>query len=76
LAHDGPTTFEEKSLTLHHTRYNKEAKKLQIKKINIKNKKVIEKWSSEVDVIGLGPSRIFKLHLITNDVLAYSITEQ
>jgi hypothetical protein len=28
LACEGPTIFEEKSLALHHTRYNKEAKRL------------------------------------------------
>jgi hypothetical protein len=28
LAHEEPIIFEEKSLTLHHVRYNKEAKKL------------------------------------------------
>jgi hypothetical protein len=61
---------------LHNTKYNKEAKKLQIEKNHVKNKKVTEKWSSEVDVSIVGPSGILKLHLTIGDALAHSITEQ
>jgi hypothetical protein len=75
LACEGPTIFEEQSLTLHNTKYNKEARKVQIEKIHVKNKKVTEKWNSEVDVSGVGPSGILKLHLTTGDALSHSITE-
>jgi len=40
LAYDGPTIFEKESVTLHHAKYDKEAMKLQIGRVNLKGKKV------------------------------------
>jgi hypothetical protein len=63
-------------LTLHNAQYNKEEKKLQIEKVHIKNKKITQKWNSKVDVSGVRPSGLLKLHITTGDALAHSISEQ
>jgi hypothetical protein len=76
LAHEEPTIFEEQSLTLHNAKYNKEERKLQIEKVHVKNKKVTKTWNSKVDVSGVGPSGLLKLHLTTGDALSHSISEQ
>jgi hypothetical protein len=57
LACQEPIIFEEEFVTLHHAAYNKESKKLLIEKINLKNKKVVEKWNSEIDLHGVNPQR-------------------
>jgi hypothetical protein len=76
LAQEEPTIFEEQSLTLHNAKYNKEEKKLQIEKVHVKNKKVTQTWNSEVDVSGVGPLGLLKLHITTGDTLSHSISEQ
>jgi hypothetical protein len=50
-----PKIFEEESVTLHHTAYNRSSKKLLIEKVNTKNKKVSEKWKSTIDFNGVAP---------------------
>jgi len=50
-----PKIFEEESVTLHHTAYHKSSKKLLIEKVNMKNKKVSEKWKLEIDFQGVAP---------------------
>jgi hypothetical protein len=49
---------------------------LQIEKVHVQNKKITKKWNSEVDVFGVGPSGLLKLHITTGDTLAHSISEQ
>jgi hypothetical protein len=61
--------FEEQSLTLHNSQYNKEEKKLQIEKVSVKNNKVIQKKSSEVDVSGVRPFGLLKLHFSIGGML-------
>jgi hypothetical protein len=41
LACEEPLVFEEELVTLHHASFNKNSKKLQIEKVNLKNKKVV-----------------------------------
>jgi hypothetical protein len=41
--------LEEEYDTLHHTTYDTNSRKLLIEKFNMKNKKVSEKWKSEID---------------------------
>jgi hypothetical protein len=50
-----PEIFEEESVTLHHTTYNRASKKLLIEKVNTKNKKVSKKWKSTIDFDGVAP---------------------
>jgi len=57
-----PLVFEEKYVTLHHMDLNKEYKKLLIEKINLKNKKVYEKWNFEIDLQGAAPSKFKQFH--------------
>jgi hypothetical protein len=76
LAQEEPTIFEEYSLTLHNVKYNKEEKRCQIEKVHVKNKKVTQTWTSEVDVSRVRPPRLLKLHIFTGDALAHSILEQ
>jgi cell division protein FtsL len=57
-----PLVFEEESITLHHVAFDKKSKKLQIEKVNLKNKKVVEKWSSEIDMTKVKPSKVLELH--------------
>jgi hypothetical protein len=47
------------------TTFNKESKKLLIEKINLKNKKVVEKWNSEIDLQGVKPSKVMQFHEAT-----------
>jgi hypothetical protein len=49
---------------------------LQIEKVHVKNKKITQKWNSEVDVSGVNPQGLLKLHITTGDALAHSISEQ
>jgi len=65
--------FEEESITLHHVSYNKESKKLLIEKLNLKNKKVVEKWNFEIDLHGVLPSKIMQFHEATKGALKSSI---
>jgi hypothetical protein len=53
-----PTIFKEDSVTLHHTTDNRNSKKMLIQKVNMKNKKVFEKWNLEIDFNGVAPSKI------------------
>jgi hypothetical protein len=76
LAQEEQIVFEEKSLTLHNAQYNKEEKKLQIEKSHFKNKKVAQKWSSKVDILGVGPSGLLKLQITIGDALAHSTLEK
>jgi hypothetical protein len=76
LAQEEPIFFEDKSLTLHNAQYNNEAKKLQIEKVKVKNKKVAQNLNSNVNVSGVGPSRILKLHITTGDSLSLSISDK
>jgi hypothetical protein len=46
-------------VTLHHAKYDKKYKKLHIERVNLKNKRVIGKWSYEIEVKGLVGSQIF-----------------
>jgi hypothetical protein len=52
LVCDEPMVLEEESVTFHHATFNQSSKKLQIEKVNMKNKKVVEKWNSEIDIVG------------------------
>jgi len=70
-----PLVFEEESVTFHHATFNKESKKLLIEKINLKNKKVVEKWNSKIDLQGLTPSKSMQFHKTTGEALNSSIDE-
>jgi hypothetical protein len=65
LACDEPIVFEEEYVTLHHVAFNQSSKKLQIEKVNLKNKKVAEKWNSEIDIVGVKPSKVLEFHQAT-----------
>jgi hypothetical protein len=70
-----PLIFEEESITLHHVAFNKESKKLLIEKINLKNKKVVEKWNSKTDLQGVRPSKGMQFHEATRETLKSLINE-
>jgi hypothetical protein len=59
LASQEPKIFEEESVTLHHMTYHKNSKKLLIEKVNLKNKKVSEKWKSEINFHGFHPKKSY-----------------
>ena len=46
LVSQEPYIFEEESITLNHATYHESSKKMLIEKVNLKNKKVSEKWKS------------------------------
>jgi hypothetical protein len=75
LASQEPKIFEEESVTFHHTAYNKNSKKLLIEKVNLKNKKVSEKWKSKIDFHGVKPSKIIQFHEATREALKESIDD-
>jgi hypothetical protein len=52
-------------MTLHHSTFNKNSIKLIIQKINAKNKKIQEKWNSELNFNGVPPSNIIEIHEAT-----------
>ena len=72
LALDKPILFYKEFVTLHHANYNKETRKLQIGRVNLKDKKVIGKSSFEIDMKGL--RRLGVLRFI--QAIAHSITKQ
>jgi hypothetical protein len=48
---------------------------LLIEKVNLKNKKVLKKWKSEIDFQGVKPSKVMEFHEATSEALKYSIDE-
>jgi hypothetical protein len=54
---------------LHHGTFNKESKKLLIEKINLKTKKVIEKWNSDIDLHNVKPSKVMQFYEATREAL-------
>jgi hypothetical protein len=60
-----PIIFEEDSLTLNHATFNKSSLKLVIEKTNAKNKKIQEKWNSNLDFNGVQPSKIIEIQEAT-----------
>jgi len=46
---------------LHHASYNRESMKLHIKRVNMKDRKVIEKLIFEVEIKGLKPLGVLKV---------------
>jgi hypothetical protein len=73
LATQEPIIFEEESLTLHRVVFNRNSRKLIIEKVNSKNKKIHEKWNSELDFQGVPPSKVMEFHEATGEALKYSI---
>jgi len=69
LTTQGLEIFEEESVTLHHMAYNRSSKKLLIEKVNTKNKKLFEKWTSTIDFHGVTPSTIVQFHEETGEAL-------
>jgi hypothetical protein len=49
---------------------------LQIEKVNFKNKKVAKKCNSEINIVGVKPSKVLEFHHATWDALKYYINEQ
>jgi hypothetical protein len=49
--------------------YNRSSKKLLIEKVNMKNKKMSEKWKSEIDFHEVSPSKIVQFHEATRESL-------
>ena len=43
-AREGPVFFEDESVTLHRTSYQKDSKNLSLKCVSVKGKHAIEKW--------------------------------
>jgi hypothetical protein len=54
--------FEEEYVTLHQTTFNKISKKLLIEKLKLKDKKVVEKWNSDIDIQGVIPSKVMEFN--------------
>jgi hypothetical protein len=67
--------FEEEFVTLHHVAYHKNSKNLLIEKVNMKNKKVVEIWKSEIDFHGVSLSKIVQFHDETKKALMKSISD-
>lgn len=44
--------------------------------MHVKNKKITKNGKLEVDVVGVGPTRLLKLHVTTRDALAHFVTKQ
>jgi hypothetical protein len=61
---------------MHNSQYNKEEKNLQIEKVSVKKNKVIQKKSSEVDVLCIRPYGLLKLNFYLGDSLAHLISKQ
>jgi hypothetical protein len=68
-----PIIFEEDSLTLHHSTFNKNSIKLVIEKVNSKNNKIQEKWNSKFDFQGVPPYKVMEFHEATRENLKFSI---
>jgi hypothetical protein len=68
--------FEEYSVTFYHATYHKNSKKLLLtEKLNLKNKKVSEKWKSKINFHGVKPSKIIQFHKENREYLKESIDD-
>ena len=47
---------------MYHAKQTKESKNLKLGKKSVKNKKVMERWSFNIEIDGLKPTRILRLH--------------
>jgi hypothetical protein len=68
--------FDNQSLTLHNTQYKRHKNKLQIERVSVKHKKVVQKLRLVVDVSGVALYELMQLHRSIGDALADSISEQ
>jgi hypothetical protein len=75
LVFQEPLIFEEDYITLYHVDLNRESKKLLIEKVNLKKKRVVEKWNFEIDIHGIKPSKVMKFHKATIESLNPSFNE-
>jgi hypothetical protein len=64
-----PKIFEEEFVTLIHVTYNRNSKIILMDKVNMKNKKVSEKWKLEIDFHGVAPSKSVQFHEATREAL-------
>lgn len=63
-------------MTLHHARYDKDSKWLYISRVNLKGKKVTEKWNSKIEIKGLKALSVLWIHQAIDDALSHSVNKQ
>ena len=71
LTHEAPMVFENESITLHHTSYEKESKKLSLQCISVKEKHLLEKWRLEIEIKNVNLKGVMELHRATREALAH-----
>lgn len=75
LACEGPMIFEDESITLHHSNYEKESKKLSLKCISVKGKHVVRMWGLEIEIKNDNPKVVMELHWETSEALAHTVDD-
>jgi hypothetical protein len=68
-------TFENICVALRHYSYDNHTKKLQISKVKVKGKKLIENYDVTFDARGLKAHGAFKIHKATRKTLDIAIDE-
>lgn len=76
LASKGIISFENYLVTLHHSNYQQDIRKLLLRHINVKGKQVIEKWGLEIEIKNANPNDVMEIHWETNEALAHTMDDQ
>lgn len=67
--------FEDDSITLHHSNYEKESRKISLQCVNVKGKHVVEKWGLEIEIKNSNPKGVMELHQETGEALAHIVDD-
>lgn len=76
MAHEGPIYFQDDSITMHHSNYQKDTRKLLLQRIYGKGKQVTKKWGSKIEIKNENPSDAMELHRETDEALAHTVDDQ
>lgn len=76
LAREGPIIFYDDSISLHHTNYQIDSRKLLLQCVKIKGKHVIETWGLEIEIKTIDPNEMMELHTATGEDLAHTMDDQ
>lgn len=76
LDREGPISFDENSVTLHHASYQKDTRKILLQCVSVKGKWVTYKWHLEIEIKNGNPSDAMELHRATKEALAHTMDDQ
>lgn len=75
LANEGFVFFEDDSVTLHHSSYQKYTRQLLLQRVRVKGKQVTKKWSSVIEIKNANPNDVMELHQATCEDLVHTVED-